>query len=186
MTTLENRPNTALLVVDVQNAALERAHERDAVVANVGSLVERARREGVPVVWVQHSDEELARESDAWQIVSELTPGDAEPLVEKNYGDSFEDTTLETVLSGLGVGRLVVVGAQTDWCVRSTLHGALARGYDATLVSDAHTTEDRPHGGRRRRTKSSRTRICTGHTRRRRGEPPGRSTPRTSTSAGQS
>ncbi len=147
MTTLENRPNTALLVVDVQNAAVERAHERDAVVANVGSLVERARREGVPVIWVQHSDEQLARESEAWQIVSELTPDDAEPLVEKNYGDSFEDTTLETVLLRLGVGRLVVVGAQTDWCVRSTLHGALARGYDATLVSDAHTTEDQTAWG---------------------------------------
>jgi nicotinamidase-related amidase len=147
MSTLQNRPNTALLVVDVQNGAVERAHEREAVVANVGSLVERARREGVPVVWVQHSDEHLARGSDAWQIVSDLTPGDAEPLVEKNHGDSFEDTTLETVLSGLGVGRLVVVGAQTDWCVRSTLHGALTRGYDATLVSDAHTTEDQTEWG---------------------------------------
>jgi hypothetical protein len=130
MTTLANPPHTALVVVDVQNAALDRAHERDAVVANVGSLVERARREGVPVVWVQHSDEQLARGSDGWQIVSELTPGDAEPLVEKHYGDSFEDTTLETVLSGLGVGRLVVVGAQTHWCVRSTLHGARANRRD--------------------------------------------------------
>ena len=142
MTTLENRPNTALLVIDVQNGVVEGAHERDAVVANVGSLVEKARRERVPVVWVQHSSEELARGSDEWRIVPELTPGDAEPLVEKNYGDSFEDTTLETVLSDLDVGRLVVVGAQTDACVRSTLHGAFARGYDATLVSDAHTTED--------------------------------------------
>jgi nicotinamidase-related amidase len=147
MSTLENRPNTALLVVDVQNAAVDRAHERDAVVANVGSLVERARREGVPVVWVQHSDEHLARGSDGWRIVPELAPGDAEPLVEKSHGDSFEDTTLETVLSGLGVGRLVVVGAQTDWCVRSTLHGAFARGYDATLVSDAHTTDDQSEWG---------------------------------------
>jgi len=142
MTTLENRPNTALLVVDVQNGVVAGAHERAAVVANVGSLVEKARRERVPVVWVQHSDEQLARGSDKWRIVPELTPGDAEPLVEKSYGDSFEDTTLETVLSGLGVGRLVVVGAQTDACIRSTLHGAFVRGYDATLVSDAHTTED--------------------------------------------
>ena len=142
MTTLENRPNTALLVVDVQNGVVEGAHERDAVVANVCSLVEKARREEVPVVWVQHSDEGLARWSDAWRIVPELAPDEAEPLVEKSYGDSFEDTTLETVLSDLGVGRLVVVGAQTDACVRSTLHGAFARGYDATLVSDAHTTED--------------------------------------------
>ena len=142
MTTLENRPNTALLVVDVQNGVVAGAHERDAVVANVGSLVEKARREQVPVVWVQHSDEGLARGSDAWQIVPELTPGDAERLVEKSFADGFEDTTLETVLSGLDVGRLVVVGAQTDECIRSTLHGALVRGYDATLVSDAHTTED--------------------------------------------
>ena len=142
MTTLENRPNTALLVVDVQNGVVNAAHQRDEVVANVGLLVEKAREERVPVVWVQHSDEDLPRGSETWQIVPELTPGDAEPVVEKNYGDSFEDTTLETVLSGLGVGRLVVVGAQTDACIRSTLHGAITRGYDATLVKDAHTTED--------------------------------------------
>ena len=107
-TTLENRPNTALLVIDVQDGVVEGAHERDAVVANVGSLVDQARRERVPVVWVQHSDEHLAKGSDDWRIVPELTPDDAEPLVEKHYGDSFEDTALETVLSGLGVGRLVV------------------------------------------------------------------------------
>jgi len=142
MTTFENRPNTALLVIDVQNGVVEGAHERDAVVANVANLVERARRERVPVVWVQHSDEQLARGSEEWRIVPELAPGEVEPLVEKHYGDSFEDTDLETVLSGLGVGRLVVVGAQTDECVRSTLHGAFVRGYDATLVGDAHTTED--------------------------------------------
>jgi nicotinamidase-related amidase len=142
MTTLENRPNTALLIIDVQNGVVEGAHERNAVVANIGSLVEQARRERVPVVWVQHSSDELVNGSDVWQIVPELNPGEGEPLVEKNYGDSFEDTILETVLSGLGVGRLFVAGAQTDACVRSTLHGALVRGYDTTLVKDAHTTED--------------------------------------------
>ena len=147
MTTLESRPNTALLVIDVQNGVVAGAYERDAVVANVAHLVETARREQVPVVWVQHSDEGLARGSDDWRIVPELTPGDAEPLVEKHYGDSFEETTLETVLAGLGVGRLVVAGAQTDACIRSTLHGAFVRGYDAILVSDAHTTEDQSAWG---------------------------------------
>src|SRR5579859_1889455 len=107
MTTLPNRPNTALLVVDVQNGVVAGAHQRDAVVANVGSLVEKARRERVPVVWVQHSDEQLARGSDGWRIVPELTPRDTEPLVEKNYGDSFEATTLETVLSGRSEERRV-------------------------------------------------------------------------------
>ena len=147
MTTLENRPNTALLVIDVQNGVVAGAHERDAVVANVAGLVEKARDEDVPVVWVQHNDEGLARGSDDWKIVPELAPAEDEPLIEKTYGDSFEDTNLESVLSELGVGRLVVVGAQTDACIRSTLHGALVRGYDATLVGDAHTTEDQTPWG---------------------------------------
>ena len=147
MTTLENRPNTALLVVDVQNGVVGGNHRRDAVVANIGSLVEKARREHVPVVWVQQTDEQFVRGSDDWRIVGELTPRDAEPHVEKAYGDSFEETTLENLLMGLGVGRLVVVGAQTDACIRGTLHGALVRGYDAILVSDAHTTEDSTEWG---------------------------------------
>lgn len=147
MATLENRPNTALLVVDVQNGVVDGAHQRDAVVANVGALVGKARSEGVPVVWVQHSDDDLAKGSDSWRIVPELTPESAEPLIEKQYGDSFEDTNLENVLSDLGVGRLVVAGAQTDACIRSTLHGAFVRGYDATLVGDAHTTEDHTEWG---------------------------------------
>ncbi len=142
MTTLENRPNTALLVVDVQNGVVVGNHERDAVVANIGSLVERARAEAVPVIWVQQTDDRFARGSDGWRIVPELVPSHSESLVEKAYSDSFEDTTLEAALSGLGVGRLIIVGAQTDACIRSTLHGALVRGYDAVLVSDAHTTED--------------------------------------------
>lgn len=142
MSTLENRPNTALLVVDVQVRVVGESHERDAVVGNVVRLVEKARREHVPVVWVQHSDDQLVRGSDGWRIVPELSPGEAEPLVEKSYGDAFEATTLEAVLADRGVGRLVVAGAQTDACIRSTLHGAFARGYDATLVGDAHTTED--------------------------------------------
>lgn len=147
MTTLHNRPNTALLVVDVQNGVVAGAHQRDAVVANISSLVDRARQDRVPVVWVRQSGGDLAKGSEEWQIVPELSPDQAEPVVEKHYGDSFEDTSLEDVLQGLAVARLVVTGAQTDACIRSTLHGALVRGYDATLVSDAHTTEDRSEWG---------------------------------------
>lgn len=142
MTTLPNRPNTALLVIDVQNGVVGGAAGRDTVVANVGTLVDKARQQQVPVVWVQHADEGLVEGSDEWKIVPELAPDAGEPLIHKNYGDSFEGTELEAVLSGLAVGHLIVVGAQTDACVRSTLHGAFVRGYDATLVSDAHTTED--------------------------------------------
>jgi nicotinamidase-related amidase len=123
------------------------AHERDAVVANIGTLVEQARAAGIPVVWVQHSDEHLAKGSEAWQYVTELPRRESEPLVHKNYGDSFEGTGLEAVLAEAGIGRLVVAGAETDACIRSTIHGAFVRGYDVTLVADAHTTNDNSEWG---------------------------------------
>ena len=147
MTTLEDRPNAALLVVDVQNGVVEGAYERDAVVARINQVVETARRAAVPVVWIQDSGGPRAIGSDPWRIVPELAPFETDPHVDKQYGDSFEDTTLESELSSLRVGRLIVVGAQTDACVRSTLHGAFVRGYDTTLVSDAHTTEDHSSWG---------------------------------------
>ncbi|WP_330458621.1 cysteine hydrolase [Streptomyces sp. NBC_00820] len=142
MTTLADRPRTALLVIDVQNGVVEGTHNRDEVIANINTLLDKARSEDVPVIWVQHNDDDLERDSESWAYVPELTLHDTEPLVHKNYRDSFEDTDLESVLAEHGVGRLIVAGAQTDFCVRSTLHGALARGYDATLVADAHTTQD--------------------------------------------
>ncbi|MEU1595353.1 cysteine hydrolase family protein [Streptomyces sp. NPDC005708] len=142
MTTLPDRPHTALLVIDVQNGVVAGTHNRDTMIANINSLLDKARAQDVPVVWVQHSDDQLKRDSESWQYVPELVRHDEEPLVHKLYGDSFEDTELEAVLAEHGVGRVVVTGAQTDMCIRSTLHGALVRGYDATLVGDAHTTED--------------------------------------------
>ena len=142
MTTLPDRPNTALLVIDVQNGVVGEAYERDRVVANVASLIAKARAAGTAVVWVQHNAPGLEADTEAWTYVPELTRADGEPLVQKWYGDAFEDTDLESVLAERRIGRLFLSGAQTDECIRSTLHGAIARGYDATLVSDAHTTED--------------------------------------------
>lgn len=147
MTTLDDRPNSALVVIDVQTGVVDGAHERDAIVANIADVVEQARAADVPVVWVQHEADHLPRGSEAWKIVPELRPAEPEPIVEKHYGDAFEETELEATLADLGVGSLVIVGAQTDECIRCTLHGALARGYDALLVSDAHTTKDQTEWG---------------------------------------
>jgi nicotinamidase-related amidase len=142
MTTLANRPNTAVLVIDMQRGVVAAAHEVDRVVGNINTVVDRARAADVPVVWIQHSDDELAEGSPEWEYVDELTLGEDDPVVHKRYGDAFEETELEVVLAERGVGRVVVTGASTDACVRSTLHGALVRGYDVVLVGDAHTTED--------------------------------------------
>lgn len=147
MTTLLNRPRTALVVIDVQNGIVADAFDRDTVVANIGTLIEKARAAGVDVVWVQHYSDELKQGSESWQYVPELSRQEIEPLVHKAYADSFEETDLESVLAARGIGRLLVAGAQTDECIRSTLHGAIVRGYDAMLIADAHTTEDHsPYG----------------------------------------
>jgi nicotinamidase-related amidase len=142
MTSLSNRPNTALLVIDVQKGVVADSHQRDEVIGNISALVDKARAQDVPVIWVQHSDDNLKAGSEEWEYVDELQRTESEPLVHKHYGDSFEDSDLEAELAARGVGRLVVSGAQTDACIRSTLHGAFTRGYDTVLVGDAHTTED--------------------------------------------
>jgi nicotinamidase-related amidase len=147
MTTLTDRPNTALIVIDVQKDIVADTHERDAVVANIATLVDRARAENVPIVWVQHSDEGIVTGSEGWEYVPELVREESEPLVQKNYADAFEKTDLEQVLAKAAIGRLVVTGAQTDECIRSTIHGAFVRGYDVTLVGDAHTTIDQSEWG---------------------------------------
>lgn len=147
MTTLANRPATALLVIDMQRNVVKQGHDVDTVTANINALVDKARAESVPVIWVQHSGDDMPEGSVGWEYVDELKRQDGEPLVAKRYGDSFEETDLESLLAEHSVGRLIVTGAQTDACIRSTLHGALARGYDTTLVGDAHTTEDMQEWG---------------------------------------
>ena len=142
MTTLKDRPNTALIIIDVQNGVMKASVNSEAVIGTIAGLVGKARAAGTPVIWVQHNSNDLKTGSDAWKIAPALVPGEGEPVIQKEWGDAFEATNLEELLAGLKVGRLVVSGAQTDACIRSTLHGGFTRGYDMTLVGDAHTTED--------------------------------------------
>jgi nicotinamidase-related amidase len=130
-----------LMVVDVQVGVMNGAWDSERVVSNVARLVERARAEGVPVVWVQHSDEELLFGSPQWQWVPELVPGTDEALVHKKFNSSFEETGLEKELANLGATHIALAGASTNWCIRATAYGALDRGYDVTLIEDAHTTD---------------------------------------------
>lgn len=135
-----DRSGSALLVIDVQVGVLAEAFERGAKIANISLAVSKAREESVPVVWVQHSDEELVLDSPEWEIVSELSPSPREVRVRKTFRSSFEETNLEKILEDLGVSHLFICGAETNNCVRHTSHTALEMGYDLTLISDAHTT----------------------------------------------
>src|SRR2546428_14026522 len=100
MTTLENRPNTALLVVDVQNGVVEGVPERDAVVANVGSLVEKARRGQGPVVWVQHSHEGGGGGGDGWGVVPRLFPGGAGPALGEKHRRPLDESPPRALPAG--------------------------------------------------------------------------------------
>lgn len=140
MTTLTGRDNSALLVIDVQNGVVEGAYNLDAVLKNINAAISKAREAHVPVIWVQHSDEELQIDSETWQIVPQLSPAEGEPNVRKIYRSSFEATNLESILQSLKVGHLYITGMQTNNCVRHTTHSAQERGYDVTVLSDAHST----------------------------------------------
>ncbi|MDN5585449.1 isochorismatase family protein [Brevibacterium aurantiacum] len=136
------RENTALIVIDVQTGVMAESWNAAEVIGTISHLVDRARANGTPVIWVRHTSQELPTESSQWQIVDALSPADGEAIVEKTHGNTFEDTNFDDVLTTKDIGHLVVTGAQSDACIRSTIHGGFARGYDVTLVSDAHTTED--------------------------------------------
>lgn len=139
MSTL-SRGGSALLVIDVQVGVVAEAHKRNETVAAISVSIAKARAAGIPVIWVQHSDSELVLESPEWEIVEELTPEAGERMIRKTYRSSFESTELEQVLTELSADHLFICGAETNNCVRHTSHSAFERGYDVTLITDAHTT----------------------------------------------
>ncbi len=142
------RDATALLVIDVQVAVIAGetpAWEHEAVLGRIAGLLERARATGTPVIYVQHEEEgypPLTPGAGGWQIHPAIAPLETEPRVRKRARDSFYDTTLEAELAARGVGKLVVCGCATDYCVDTTVRSALSHGYPVTLVGDAHTTND--------------------------------------------
>ena len=141
MATVREGNRSVLLVVDVQVGVMREAWDADRIVANIARTVEKASSQGVPVIWVQHDDQELRHGSLEWQLAPELVPLPGEPRIHKQFNSSFEETTLEDELARLGATHIVLAGAATNWCIRATAYGALDRGYDLTLIKDAHTTE---------------------------------------------
>ena len=140
MSTVRPGNQPTLVVVDVQVGVVADAWEARRVIKNVARAVERARESGVPIVWVQHEGDDLPKDSSSWQIVPELVPKSGEPRICKRFESSFEGTALEENLARLGATHIVLAGAQTNWCIRATAYAALDRGYDLTLLNDAHTT----------------------------------------------
>jgi nicotinamidase-related amidase len=141
MATVREGNKGVLMVVDVQVGVVGTAWEGPRVIKNVAHTVERARAQGVPVIWVQHSDDDLPHGSPQWQWVPELVPAEGELRIHKHFNSSFEQTELDGELARLGATHITLAGCASNWCIRATAYGALERGYDLTLVKDAHTTK---------------------------------------------
>ncbi|MDO9457735.1 isochorismatase family protein [Nocardioides sp.] len=135
---------TVLLVVDVQHGNTDGGFDRDGVVGRIRGLIDRARADDVPVLWIQHEAGPFVPGSEPWQIVEEVRPGDGDTVIGKQFLDSFADTDLRERLDALGATRLVVCGAATDACIRSTAARSQIEGYDTVLVADGHTTDEGP------------------------------------------
>jgi nicotinamidase-related amidase len=136
------RSSTVVLVIDMQVAVLSDCVDVPGVTERINDLLCRARRAGAAVVFIQHedaSDAEMAPGSAGWRLADSLERLEDDIVVAKRYRDSFAGTELGEVLAGVGARRVVVTGAQSDFCVQTTALSALFRGFDLTLVSDAHT-----------------------------------------------
>lgn len=140
---LHQKSTSALLVIDVQNEQFEAStpvYKADQLLQNINLLIAKARKEGVPVFFIQHAaDSYLIFGSDGWQLHSQIQPIAGEPIIHKRHGNSFEDTDLQEELSKRGVKRVVVTGLVTHGCVKATCLGALKEGYKVVLVSNAHS-----------------------------------------------
>ncbi|GCF11902.1 cysteine hydrolase family protein [Dictyobacter arantiisoli] len=136
--------DTALVIIDIQIGMIDpdNAHHQEAL-AHMQTLLERARAADVPVIYVQHSGPKgdwLEPGTERWPIHPAIAPQADEVIVHKRASDSFHATTLEQVLQDKQIKHLVVAGAQTDYCVDTTVRRATTFGYNVTLVGDAHLT----------------------------------------------
>jgi len=142
---------TALLIIDVQMAMFSSingtaVYDGEAVLENICQLIAKARKAGVPVIFIQHTndqDEEYAEGKSTWQLHPQLQPLATEKVLRKSTRDSFYNTSLQKELNQIKIHQLVIAGMQTEYCVNATLLKALELGYGCVMVEDAHTTFDR-------------------------------------------
>lgn len=134
---------SALVVIDVQNAVIADAWDRDGVVARIAALIARAREEGVPVISVRHEEPGMpSRERGAWgwQFDHRVAPLPGERVISRQYPDAFANTMLADALDAMDVTHVIIAGAGTDFGIQATVFRAIAEGWHVTLAGDCHTT----------------------------------------------
>lgn len=142
-------PTSALVIIDMQQGlfAAQQPDDYAAVLQRIQALYAAARAAGRPVIFVCHEapDTALAFQSQGWQLVAGLALAPADILVRKTTPDGFLRTDLHVQLQQHQIGRLVITGYASEFCVDTTVRSAAAHGYAVDLVADSHTTHDKPH-----------------------------------------
>lgn len=142
--------DTALLLVDVQQSMFHDEYgveEGPLVLQRLQALADRARRQGVPVIYVQHNGEAGEPEepgTPGWFLHPDLAPQEGEVVVQKWAPNSFLNTTLQEELEARSIRKLVIAGFQTEYCIDTTCRQASALGYAVTLVGNGHSTAGTP------------------------------------------
>ena len=142
MSRFPERDASALVVVDAQQGPAAALAGVTAVLDAIADLVARARLAGVPVVWLRRVDAELRPGEPGWQLCDLLASEPGELLIDHAWDDGFIATDLADALGGLSAGHLWLAGLGSETAVLQTYLGALYRGFDVTLIEDAHAAAD--------------------------------------------
>ena len=142
MSRFPERDASALVVVDAQQGPAAALAGVTAVLDAIADLVARARLVGVPVVWLRRVDAELRPGEPGWQLCDLLASEPGELLIDHAWDDGFIATDLADALGGLSAGHLWLAGLGSETAVLQTYLGALYRGFDVTLIEDAHAAAD--------------------------------------------
>lgn len=141
---------SALLIVDVQRGLFESTpppHEAVAVLERINLLSTNARKAGVPVIFAQHerNGSPLQFGTEKWELDERLIVDPHDVVLRKSTPDAFHNTEMSNHLSAWGTNELVICGYASEFCIDTTTRRASALGFSVVLVSDAHTTHDKPH-----------------------------------------
>lgn len=138
----------ALLVIDLQvgvESNEKKLYRLGEVIKKVNEQINDFRQSNRPIIFVQHEDEELVAESELWQLFPELNATKEDYYVGKTHANSFYKTGLSELLEELGIDELEICGAQTEYCVDTTIRMAHGLGYRLFMRIGTATTTDNDH-----------------------------------------
>ncbi|AYG01081.1 cysteine hydrolase family protein [Lactococcus allomyrinae] len=131
-----------LFVIDLQNDVCDGIYRREELLAQVNERIALYRKVERPILFIQHNDPWLEKGSSEWQLVEGLDAREVDLYMDKTHANGFYHTPLQELLIDLQVESIEFCGAQTEFCVNSTLVFAHGLGYRNFMQHGATSTFD--------------------------------------------